>query len=91
MLNRIITASLAHRWLVLAITLGVAVLGAYNFNRLAIDAVPDITNVQVQINAEAPGYSPLETEQRITFPMETAMAGLPQLAETRSISRYGLS
>ncbi len=91
MLNRIITASLAHRWLVLAVTLGVAILGAYNFNRLAIDAVPDITNVQVQINAEAPGYSPLEAEQRITFPIETAMAGLPRLAETRSISRYGLS
>lgn len=91
MLNRIISASLAHRWLVLVITFGVAALGAYNFNRLAIDAVPDITNVQVQINTEAPGYSPLEAEQRITFPVETAMAGLPRLIETRSVSRYGLS
>ena len=91
MLNRIIAASLAHRWLVLAITLGVSALGIYNFNRLAIDAVPDITNVQVQINTEAPGYSPLESEQRITFPIETAMAGLPSLSETRSVSRYGLS
>ena len=53
--------------------------------------MPDITNVQVQINSAAPGYSPLETEQRITYPVETAMAGLPDLEETRSISRYGLS
>jgi cobalt-zinc-cadmium resistance protein CzcA len=91
MLNRIIAASLAHRWLVLIITLGVVALGAYNFDRLPIDAVPDITNVQVQINTEAPGYSPLEAEQRITFSVETAMAGLPRLAGTRSVSRYGLS
>jgi cobalt-zinc-cadmium resistance protein CzcA len=91
MLNRIIAASLAHRWLVLILTLGVAALGAYNFGQLPIDAVPDITNVQVQINTEAPGYSPLEAEQRITFSVETAMAGLPRLAETRSLSRYGLS
>lgn len=91
MLNKIITVSLNHRWLVLVITLGFASLGVYNFQHLAIDAVPDITNVQVQINTEAPGYSPLESEQRITFPIETAMAGLPRLDQTRSISRYGLS
>jgi len=91
MLARIISSSLAHRWLVLIIAAGIAVLGIYNFNRLPIDAVPDITNVQVQINTEAPGYSPLESEQRITFPIETAMAGLPRLDYTRSISRYGLS
>jgi cobalt-zinc-cadmium resistance protein CzcA len=91
MLNRIVAASLAHRWLVLVITLGMMALGAWNFNRLNIDAVPDITNVQVQINTEVPGYSPLESEQRITFPIETAMAGLPRLSGTRSISRYGLS
>ena len=66
-------------------------LGVYNYQRLPIDAVPDITNVQVQINTEAPGYSPLEAEQRITFPIETAMAGLPGLEQTRSLSRYGLS
>ena len=53
--------------------------------------MPDITNVQVQINTAAPGYSPLEVEQRITFPIETAMAGLPKLEYTRSLSRYGLS
>ena len=65
--------------------------GLYNYTRLPIDAVPDITNVQVQINTEAPGYSPLEAEQRVTYLVETAMAGLPRLEETRSISRYGLS
>ncbi|MGD9385342.1 MAG: CusA/CzcA family heavy metal efflux RND transporter, partial [Thioalkalispiraceae bacterium] len=91
MLNKIISFSLAHRWVVLAIVAALAGLGIYNFNRLAIDAVPDITNVQVQINTEAPGYSPLESEQRITFAIETAMAGLPRLDYTRSISRYGLS
>ena len=61
------------------------------FKTLSIDAVPDITNVQVQINTEAPGYSPLESEQRVTFPIETALAGLPQLSHTRSLSAYGLS
>ncbi len=91
MLNRIISFSLAHSWLVLAITLGVAGLGVYNFGRLPIDAVPDITNVQVQINTEVAGYAPLEVEQRVTFPIETAMAGLPRIDYTRSLSRYGLS
>lgn len=71
--------------------LALAGLGIYNFQRLPIDAVPDITNVQVQINTEAQGYSPLEAEQRITFPIETAIAGLPNLSYTRSLSRYGLS
>lgn len=91
MLNRIIAFSLTHRWLVLISVMGLAILGLYNSDRLPIDAVPDITNVQVQINTEAPGYSPLEAEQRITFPIETAMAGMPFLDYTRSISRYGLS
>ncbi|MBC7983038.1 MAG: CusA/CzcA family heavy metal efflux RND transporter, partial [Candidatus Obscuribacterales bacterium] len=71
--------------------LAMGALGVYNYQRLPIDAVPDITNVQVQINSEAPGYSPLETEQRITFPIENALSGLPQLRYTRSLSRYGLS
>ncbi|MDA1307749.1 MAG: efflux RND transporter permease subunit, partial [Acidobacteria bacterium] len=91
MLDRILRFSITHRWLVLVVTLGAAVFGAFNYQRLPIDAVPDITNVQVQINTEAPGFSPLESEQRITFPIETAMAGLPNLEQTRSISRYGLS
>src|SRR5215208_5380821 len=91
MLERLLKFSIAHRWLVLAATLAIAAFGVYNDRLLPIDAVPDITNVQVQINTEAPGYSPLEAEQRITCLVETSMAGLPHLSETRSISRYGLS
>ncbi len=91
MLNKLLDFSIKHRFLVLLATLAVAALGVWNFNRLPIDAVPDITNVQVQINTAAPGYSPLESEQRITFPVETAMAGIPNLDYTRSLSRYGLS
>jgi len=91
MLDRILRFSIHQRWLILAVTLGIAAYGAYNFTLLPIDAVPDITNVQVQVNTEAPGFSPLEAEQRITFPLETVMAGLPNLEYTRSLSRYGLS
>ncbi|MCE7932468.1 MAG: CusA/CzcA family heavy metal efflux RND transporter [Xanthomonadales bacterium PRO6] len=91
MLEQTIRIAIAHRWLVLILALGLAGLGAWNFTRLPIDAVPDITNVQVQINTEAPGYSPLESEQRVTFPIETALAGLPRIEHTRSVSRYGLS
>ncbi|WP_373824510.1 CusA/CzcA family heavy metal efflux RND transporter, partial [Achromobacter insuavis] len=91
MFERLIRFAIEQRWLVIFVTLGVAAIGVYNYTRLAIDAVPDITNVQVQINVGAPGYSPLETEQRITYPIETVMAGLPGLQQTRSLSRYGLS
>ncbi|WP_165485181.1 CusA/CzcA family heavy metal efflux RND transporter [Legionella rowbothamii] len=91
MLEKIIHFSLRNRWFVLLFTLIIAALGIYNFQRLPIDAVPDITNVQVQINTEASGYSPFEVEQRITFPVELAMSGLPNLDYTRSLSRYGLS
>jgi cobalt-zinc-cadmium resistance protein CzcA len=91
MIESILRAAINRRWLVLAAVLALIILGLWNYQRLPIDAVPDITNVQVQINTEAPGYSPLETEQRITYPVETALAGLPKLAYTRSISRYGLS
>jgi len=91
MLEQVVRYSIRQRWPIIAIVSGLAALGIYNFQRLPIDAVPDITNVQVQINSEAPGYSPLEAEQRITFPIETALAGLPRLDYTRSISRYGLS
>ncbi|MGH8472286.1 MAG: CusA/CzcA family heavy metal efflux RND transporter, partial [Gammaproteobacteria bacterium] len=91
MFERILKFSIDHGFLVLLATLAVGVLGVYNFQHLPIDAVPDITNVQVQINTEAPGYSPLEAEQRVTFPIETVMAGLPHLEQTRSLSRYGLS
>ncbi len=91
MLERIIDIALKRRTLVLGASMAAGALGIYNYQHLPIDAVPDITNVQVQINTEAPGYSPLETESRISFPIETAMAGLPRLDYTRSVSRYGLS
>ncbi len=91
MLDSIVESSIRNRWLVLIAVAAIAAFGGYNYLRLPIDAVPDITNVQVQINTEAPGFSPLEAEQRITFAVETAMAGLPRLSYTRSVSRYGLS
>ncbi|MBS3953135.1 MAG: CusA/CzcA family heavy metal efflux RND transporter, partial [Methylomicrobium sp.] len=91
MFERLIRLAIEHRWLVLLAVLAMAGLGIFNYTILPIDAVPDITNVQVQINTTAPGYSPLETEQRITYPIETVMAGLPHLEQTRSLSRYGLS
>ncbi|WP_310494068.1 CusA/CzcA family heavy metal efflux RND transporter [Dechloromonas sp.] len=91
MFEKIIRFAIEQRWLVLLMVLGMAALGVYNYQKLPIDAVPDITNVQVQINTAAPGYSPLEAEQRITYPIETVMAGLPGLQQTRSLSRYGLS
>ncbi|WP_297531055.1 efflux RND transporter permease subunit [Thalassolituus sp.] len=91
MLDLLIKLAIARRNLVMLVVAIVAVLGLWNFNRLPIDAVPDITNVQVMINTEAAGFTPLEVEQRITYPLETALAGLPGLEYTRSVSRYGLS
>jgi cobalt-zinc-cadmium resistance protein CzcA len=91
MIKQILRISIAQRWVVVFVVLGLCALGVWNFFRVPIDAVPDITNVQVQVNTEAPGYSPLEAEQRITFPIETGLAGLPNLDYTRSLSRYGLS
>jgi heavy metal efflux system protein len=91
MFERIIRFAIEHRWLVMLAVFGMAALGVFSYQKLPIDAVPDITNVQVQINTKAPGYSPLETEQRVTYPIETVMAGLPGLEQTRSLSRYGLS
>ena len=91
MLERIIRAAISHRWLTLVLALSVAALGIRSYWLLPIDAVPDITNVQVQINTEAPGYSPQEVERLLTYPIENALAGLARLDYTRSISRYGLS
>ena len=91
MFERIIRFAIEHRWLVMLAVIAMAAVGIYNYQKLPIDAVPDITNVQVQINTSAAGYSPLEVEQRVTFPIETVMAGLPGLEQTRSLSRYGLS
>lgn len=91
MLEYIIQFSIQRRGLIMAAVIALCGLGLWNFTKLPIDAVPDITNVQVMVNTEAPGYTPLEVEQRVTFPIETAMAGLPSLQFTRSVSRYGLS
>jgi cobalt-zinc-cadmium resistance protein CzcA len=91
MFERIIRFSIEHRWLVMLAVVAMMGVGVFSYQKLPIDAVPDITNVQVQINTSAAGYSPLEMEQRVTFPLETVMAGLPSLEQTRSLSRYGLS
>lgn len=91
MIEFLLRFAIAKRWLVLCAVMGLALLGLWSYQQLPIDVVPDITNVQVQINTTAAGYSPLEIEQRITWPVETALSGLPHLEYTRSLSRYGLS
>lgn len=91
MFNAIIGFSIRNRYAVLLATLLVGIIGAFSYQNLVIDAVPDITNVQVQINTEAEGYSPFEVEQRITTPLELLLAGMPSLHYTRSLSKYGLS
>ena len=91
MIDALLRFSIARRWIIMFLMLLVVGIGVWSYQRLPIDAVPDITNVQVQINTQASGYSPLEVEQRITYVVETAIAGLPKLEYTRSLSRYGLS
>ncbi len=91
MIDGLLRFSIARRWIILFLVLVLVGAGVWSYQRLPIDAVPDITNVQVQINTQAEGYSPLEVEQRITYLVETAIAGLPHVEHTRSLSRYGLS
>lgn len=91
MIDSMLRLAVERRFLILSSIFFIVGLGLWSYQKLPIDAVPDITNVQVQINTAAPGYSPLESEQRITYPVETALAGLPSLSYTRSLSRYGLS
>lgn len=91
MLQRVLRIAIERRGLIIFAVALLIGLGLWNYQRLPIDAVPDITNIQVQINTEAAGYSPLEVEQRITFTIENSLSGLPGLAYTRSLSRYGLS
>ncbi len=91
LLERGIRLAIAQRWLMMVVTLVLVVVGSWSFRKLPMDVTPDITNVQVQVNTEVTGFSPLEAEQRVTFPIETALAGLPGLDHTRSLSRYGLS
>lgn len=91
MIEKILRFSIAHRMLIVMLTITVAAYGFYALGKLPIDAVPDITNNQVQINVEVPALSPFEVEKQVTYPVETAMAGIPGLLETRSISRNGFA
>src|SRR5580765_2884355 len=91
MLERILKFSIHHRFLVVMLALAVAGVGVWSLGRLPIDAVPDITNNQVQINTVFAALSPVEVEKQITFPIETALAGIPGLQTTRSLSRNGFS
>ncbi|MBN9049541.1 MAG: CusA/CzcA family heavy metal efflux RND transporter [Rhizobiales bacterium] len=91
MIRQILALSITHRWTVVVVSLVVAALGAWALWRLPIDAVPDITNNQVQINTLAPSLSPTEIEKQVTVPLETALAGMAGLESTRSLSRNGFS
>ncbi len=91
MINRILDLSIQHRWIVVLLSLGFVALGAWSLARLPVDAVPDITNKQVQINTTAPALSPVEIEKQVTFRIETALAGIAGLETARSLSRNGFS
>jgi len=91
MIERVLTFSVRYRWLVVLLTAMAAALGAWSFSKLPVDAVPDITNNQVQINTVAPALSPAEIEKQVTLPVETALAGIPGIEYTRSMSRNGFS
>lgn len=91
MIQKVVDFSLDNRFLVLVLWLLVAALGFRALSQLPIDAVPDVTNVQVQVLTSSPGLAPEEVERLITFPIETAMSGLPRIEEIRSVSKFGLS
>ncbi len=91
MINGLIRFSVAHRLLVMLMVAIMIGAGIYSLIRLPIDAVPDVTNVQVQVLTSAPSLAPLEIERQITFPIEVAMSGLPAIEEIRSVSKFGLS
>src|SRR5665213_2259146 len=91
MLERILKYSIQHRRLIVLLAVGLGVLGFFSLQRLPIDAVPDITNNQVQINTLVPAFSPEQVERQVTFPVETALAGIAGLQYTRSLSRNGFS
>jgi cobalt-zinc-cadmium resistance protein CzcA len=91
MIERILAFSVAQRWFVVLLTAAAAGFGFWSLQHLPIDAVPDITNNQVQINTLAPALAPFEVEKQVTFPIETALAGIPGLESTRSLSRNGFS
>src|SRR6266436_807790 len=91
MIERIIDFSVRRRWLIVLVAFAAAVSGFWSLTKLPIDAVPDVTNVQVQINASAPALTPIEIERQITVALETALAGTPGLESTRSFSRNGFA
>ena len=91
MIGRILAFSVQQRWLVVVLCLAASAAGAWSLTKLPIDAVPDITNNQVQINLVAPALSPVEVEKQVTFPIETALAGIPGLESSRSFSRNGFA
>src|SRR5438309_7989709 len=91
MIGSVLAFSVQHRWFVLLATFAAALSGAWSLTKLPIDAVPDVTNVQVQINGVAPALTPVEIEKQVTFPIETALAGVPGLESTRSFSRNGFA
>src|SRR6185503_10345806 len=91
MLERILRVSIDRRWLVILGVVAASGYGAWSLVQLPIDAVPDITNRQVQVNAVAPSLSPTEVEKQVTFPLETELAGIPGLEYTRSFSRNGFA
>src|SRR5260221_7873198 len=91
MIGSILALSVRHRWFILLATFAAALSGAWSLTRLPIDAVPDVTNVQVQINAIAPALTPVEIEKQVTVALETALAGTPGLESARSFSRNGFA
>src|SRR6266487_3266170 len=91
MIERVLAFSVRQRWLVLLAALAAVISGAWSLTRLPIDAVPDVTNVQVQINAIGPAFTPIEIEKQVTVPIETALAGTPRLESNRSFSRNGFA
>src|SRR4051795_4953603 len=91
MIERIVKFSVRRRWLVVLITLAAAASGFWSLSKLPIDAVPDVTNVQVQVNAVAPALTQVEIEKKVTVTLETALAGMPGLESTRSFSRNGFA
>src|SRR3954471_15075315 len=91
MLERLLKFSIQNRWMVVLLVFAAAAVGAHSLRRLPIDAVPDITNNQIQINTVATALSPSEIEKQVTLPIETSLAGTPGLEYTRSMSRNGFS
>ena len=91
MIEKIVQACLRHRFLILIFLVGLIGYGSYAALKLPVDAFPDVTNIQVQVITTWPGMSPVEVEKQVTFPVEVTMAGLPDMVELRSLSKFGLS